>query len=190
MKDNENKFLMDHVYDGIEEFNFPLPNWWLATFWIGIIFGVGYIGYYIFMNGPSLKHEYFVERAEMSQIRRNYIESIQEFDEGRFAQMAGDQNMVLYGQAVFESNCMPCHQKNAAGDIGPNLTDNYWLYTDGSNEGLYQFILGGAPSAGMPAWAGDLSQDELYSVSAYIASLKGIEHVNPKAKAPQGELYE
>lgn len=190
MENKDNKYLMDHEYDGIEEYNYPLPFWWSSTFWGGLIFGVGYIIYFIFMNGPSLRNEYYAEKKEMQAKREIFLEKLANFDEGKFSQFQKDQNMVMYGQAIFESNCVACHNQNAAGDIGPNLTDKYWIYTDSTPKGLYSFILEGSPVSGMPAWAGVLSEEELYAVNAYIYSLQGMTHTNPKAKEADGDFYE
>lgn len=190
MKSEDEKYLMDHEYDGIQEFNFPLPNWWLTTFWLGIIFGIGYMIYFIGMNGPSLKHEYYAEKESMEKIHSAYIEGLKVFDHSEFNKYVENDDMKLYGQAVFENNCLACHNQNAAGDIGPNLTDKYWIYTDGTSESLYKFIIEGSPISGMPAWGGTLSREELYSVTNYIRSLHGMEHTNPKAKEPRGEFYE
>jgi cytochrome c oxidase cbb3-type subunit 3 len=189
MNEEEKKVLMDHEYDGIQEFNFALPKWWQATFWGGIIFGIGYIVYYIFLNGPSLKHEYYADQEKMKTIKRKYMTSLLRFDEDKLNAFVADESMRLYGQSVFENNCRACHNKNAAGDIGPNLTDKYWIYTDGTHKATYRFIIRGNPINGMPSWGPVLSKEEIYAVSAYVVSMQGYEHTNPQAKAPQGDEY-
>ncbi|MDA8792117.1 c-type cytochrome [Bacteriovoracaceae bacterium] len=189
MNEEEKNVLMDHEYDGIQEFDFQLPNWWLATFWGGIIFAVFYISYFIFMNGPSLKHEYYMEAKELRSIQKKYMAKLKDFKSNEFEKFRNDENMLLYGQAVYENNCQACHNQNAAGDIGPNLTDNHWMYFDGTSEELFKFIITGNPDAGMPAWGRNLSREELYAVSAFVESLKGFEHNDPPAKEPQGDEY-
>ena len=190
INETEEKHLMDHEYDGIQEFNFPLPNWWLTSFWLGIIFGVGYISYFIFMNGPSLKHEYYAEKEKMEAVRLQYLEELMEFDEDKYQKQFNNEEMQMYGQAVFENNCIACHNKNAAGDIGPNLTDKYWIYTEGKHPQFYKFIIEGSPISGMPAWGETLSEDDLYAVTSYIYSLQGMTHTNPPAKESRGDYYE
>jgi len=189
MKENEKDVLLDHNYDGIQEFDFALPKWWLATFWGGIIFAVLYISFYIFMNGPSLSHEYFVDAKKIKRIRSLYMTKLKEFDPTKFNKFSHDENLKLYGKSVFENNCMACHNKNAAGDIGPNLTDNHWIFIEGKTKELYQFIITGNPTGGMPAWGQVLPKDDLYAVTAYIESLQGVTHTAPPAKAPQGDEY-
>ena len=42
-KTNEQGFgTTGHSWDGIEEWNNPLPRWWVWTFYITIIWGIGY----------------------------------------------------------------------------------------------------------------------------------------------------
>jgi cytochrome c oxidase cbb3-type subunit III len=189
MNKEEKEVLLDHNYDGIQEFDFSLPNWWLATFWGGIIFAAIYIPYYIFGAGNSLQHEYFADAEQTRKIRQNYIKRLKNFDDNKFQQYRSDSNLRLFGKSVFEDNCMACHNKNAAGDIGPNLTDNHWLLIEGSNKELFQFIISGNPDAGMPAWGETLSKDSLYAVVSYIKSIKGFKHIDPPAKEPQGDKY-
>ena len=84
MKQEEKDVLLDHDYDGIEEFDFALPRWWLATFWGGIIFGISYVTYFIFMNGPSLRHSYYSNEAEVKKIRLAYMAKLKEFDPEKY----------------------------------------------------------------------------------------------------------
>ena len=37
---------MDHEFDGIEEFDNPLPVWWVGLFMATVVFGLGYVAYY------------------------------------------------------------------------------------------------------------------------------------------------
>ena len=189
MNEEEKQVLMDHEYDGIQEFDFALPRWWLATFWGGIIFAIIYIVYYIFLNGPSLQHEYYVDKAQVDKVRKEYMKALQKFDPEKLATFSSGEHARLYGQTIFAENCQACHNKNGAGDIGPNLTDKNWLYTEGTSQGLFQFIIEGNPTGGMPAWGIILSKDDLYAVTAYINSLKGMKHIDPPPKEPEGEEY-
>ena len=34
--------LLDHSYDGIQEFDNPMPRWWVYLFWVTIVFSVLY----------------------------------------------------------------------------------------------------------------------------------------------------
>lgn len=188
MKEEEKKLLLEHDYDGIQEFDFPLPRWWLATFWLGCIYGFGYFCYYILMNGPSLKHEYFVDAKKVYEQRERFLEQLKVFKPEAYTTYASSPEMVKHGEYVFKNNCVSCHREKGAGDIGPNLTDKYWLFAKGTPETIYPFIIEGNPANGMPAWGEFLEEDDLYALTAYIMEIQGTIHENPKE--PQGEIPE
>lgn len=85
------------------------------------------------------------------------------------------------GARLFQRCCTACHNMQAQGKIGPNLTDAYWL--NGNRiEDLANTIRFGHNA--MPAWEQSLSPEEISQLIAYIRSLKGS---NPAdAKIPQG----
>jgi cytochrome c oxidase cbb3-type subunit 3 len=81
---------------------------------------------------------------------------------------------------------LSCHEEKGKGDIGPNLTDEYWLNLKQVNPGaIYGFILVGNEDNGMPAWADTLSKEELFAAVKYVLSVKGTNI--PNGKEPQGE---
>ncbi|NLJ07831.1 MAG: cytochrome-c oxidase, cbb3-type subunit I [Sphingobacteriales bacterium] len=91
------------------------------------------------------------------------------------------------GKSVFIKNCVACHGQNGEGNnIGPNLTDNFFLH-GGSNDDIYTVISEGVPAKGMQAWKFLLSADDLNKVTNYVINLIGTNP--PNAKAPQGEEF-
>lgn len=90
------------------------------------------------------------------------------------------------GKKIFISNCASCHKESGAGDIGPNLTDEYWLH-GGSIGDLFKVVKNGVPATNMISWAAMLSPKMMQQVSSYILTLKGTNPPNPKE--PQGEKY-
>ena len=50
--------LLDHEYDGIQEYDNPLPSWWVWVFWATIIFSGAYIMYYHVGIGPTVHDEF------------------------------------------------------------------------------------------------------------------------------------
>ena len=83
--------------------------------------------------------------------------------------------------------CASCHRDDGGGNIGPNLTDEYWLH-GGSISDIYKSIKYGIPQKGMIAWEPLLSPEQMRDVSSYILTLVGTNP--PNAKAPQGEPYQ
>lgn len=187
MSDDQDPKLLDHNYDGIQELDNPLPNWWLMTFYGAIVFGVAYFAYYQIFDAPSLRDQYAETMSHHREVIDAYLENLSEFDEQKYESVMLQPEMLSYGRSLFDTNCVSCHAVGGAGDIGPNLTDQYWLFADGTAESIFPFLITGSPAAGMPAWGEYLEEDQLYAVLGYISSIQGTNP--PDAKEPQGEYF-
>ena len=187
---NENdKLIMDHDYDGIQELDNPLPGWWLMTFYLTIIFAVGYVLYYYAFDGPSSDQE-LAANMEKIELRRAEAAGAggEEKDEATLIALASDSTKTEAGQKEFLVKCMACHGNQGQGLIGPNLTDEYWINGDGSISSIIAMINTGVPEKGMPPWK-DLIQPEMVeNVALYVYSIKGTNP--PGAKPPQGNKIE
>ncbi len=184
--DDEKEILMDHNYDGIKELNHPLPSWWNTLFWLFIFYSVGYWAYYEFLGGPSLKEEF---KKDFSVIEANQLAfklANQKFNLERYKAFATDEG-INKGKEVYEMNCLPCHAENGKGDIGPNLTDKHWLVAKGTPETIHQVIFNGSEANGMPIWGELISAEEVYQVTAYVATFK---NTFQKGKGPEGVVIE
>ena len=93
---------------------------------------------------------------------------------------------IQAGQQMFEANCVACHLKGGAGNVGPNLTDDYWLH-GGSMNDIFKTIKNGYPDKGMQLWSSKFNPKEISQLAGYIRSLKGTNP--PGAKVAQGEFY-
>jgi cytochrome c oxidase cbb3-type subunit 3 len=187
LSEEDKAVLLDHNYDGIQEFDYPLPSWWVMTFVLTCLFGIPYIIYYNFMDGPSLRDEMNSNLTEINKVRQAYAVSLIKFDTAKYngLKSAGG---VEKGAEVYEENCMSCHEEGGKGDIGPNLTDAYWIHARGTEDTIYEVVLNGRDEKGMPAWGEDLTSDEIYQVVSYVMSLKNTNV--PGGKEPQGEKVE
>ena len=189
LSEEEQSLLLNHNYDGIEEFDYPLPGWWKMIFVITSIFGVFYFYYYQIAGGPTLQDEFNKDMAKINAIREEAAKDASNFDLSAYNSLNEKDPQHLNGLAIFEENCLSCHEEGAKGDIGPNLTDGYWLnLKEVTPESIYKFIIVGNEDNGMPAWGEVLPKDELYQVVSYVYSLK---NTNVEGgKEPQGEkLY-
>ncbi|MBF0491337.1 MAG: c-type cytochrome [Deltaproteobacteria bacterium] len=187
-KNQEDKLLLDHEYDGIKELDNPLPRWWLAGFYLAIIFAIFYMNYYFLGNGRTLKEEF--DRAKAENNLKILASRPKEgpIDEKKLEALLADTKQVAQGKAVFEKNCSPCHGAQGQGIIGPNLTDEYWIHGKGKLSDILKVVSEGVKEKGMPTWGAILKPDELNQVVVYVKSLKGSNPANPKA--PQGEKVE
>lgn len=186
MSENQDP-LTDHNYDGIEEYDNPLPSWWLATFFATIIFGFIYWLHYQFGGGPTLKQELAASMKTLQQTAQQSDSQVTESEE-KLAGLLKDPKYVNQGAALFAEKCAVCHGPELGGVIGPNLTDNYWIHGKGTPVDIAKVIRDGVPDKGMPSWGPLLSRDQIYSAVALIVSKKGSHPAN--AKAPQGEKVE
>ncbi len=180
---------LGHDYDGIRELDNRLPPWWLYGFYFTIIFAGIYLWrYHVSHTAPSSKEEYerSVARAE-ARIQEHMKKKGDAVDENTVKLLTSADDLAA-GKAIFTdpSKCVACHGVEGGGNaIGPNLTDDYWIY-GGNVKDLFKTIKYGAKN-GMKSWKDDLSPKQIAQVASYIKTLRGTKPAN--AREPQGELY-
>lgn len=145
--------------DGIEEYDNPLPDWWLGLFWFTIIWSVAYFAHYHFIADRSQEKEL---AAEMAAAEERWPAELQSGVE--FAMTAA---AVEAGQPVYAQNCAPCHAENMEGLIGPSFLDTEWIHGGSASE-VIAVIENGVLDKGMVAWKGILSPEQINNVAAYI----------------------
>lgn len=179
--------LLDHNFDGIQEFDNPLPPWWVGLFFLTIVYSVIYVIYFHVSGfGPSQRDEYLSEinTFKAQKLASSSAESPEEtFKEGETFVAMADETALAAGGQIYKTNCSSCHGAAGEGGIGPNLTDNYWLHGGTHNE-IVNTIVKGVPEKGMISWKPILSKKEILQVASYLETLKGTTPPNPKA--PQG----
>ncbi|MBT3526515.1 MAG: nitrogen fixation protein FixP [Bdellovibrionales bacterium] len=185
--DVEKGKLLDHDYDGIKELNNPLPAWWTWTFILTVVFSVIYFYYYHVMSGPSLQDEYRQGMEKIQQAKQIEAKETISFTDEDFSAAGSDPTTLKLAGIAFKGQCAVCHGPEGQGGIGPNLTDNFWLNSDGSPSGIYTSIASGVLAKGMPAWKDKLSAKEVMSLTVLITKMKGTTPSNPKM--PQGKEY-
>lgn len=177
--------LLDHEYDGIQEFDNPMPRWWVWSFWATLWFSLAYLFHYWVGNGESVLAVYEddvrVAAAVMAQEAMN-----QAVTEESLSPLLADAGTITAGQGVFAGKCSPCHLEGQ-GSIGPNLTDQSWVHGKGTLMDIYQVVADGVPEKGMPAWNRQLTPAELRQVVAFVGTLRG---KNMPGKDPEGTLIE
>lgn len=189
--EQEEDVLLDHEYDGIRELDNKLPPWWLYMFYFTIAFGVVYVGYFQFSDGPSQLEEYNAEMALAEEQKAAFLASSANNVDESNVELLADATALANGKEKFETLCIACHAatggstQNPPG-VGPNLTDEYWLH-GGGIKNVFKTIKYGVPAKGMIAWESQLSPRQMQEVASYILSLQGTNP--PNAKEPQGELW-
>lgn len=198
-----------HVWDeDLQEYNNPLPSWWLMGFYATVVMSLIY--WMIYPAWPVGKHfttgfstvKYINDKgAEKSSHWNTRAQLMQDMNEAEkaqkpyfdkvnatpFEQIAKDPELTSFvnsaGKAIFSDNCAPCHQAGGQGKIGffPNLTDDDWLY-GGSHEKIQETIAKGR-NGYMPAFKEVLNNEQLDNLAHYVASLSGEKADAVKVKA-------
>lgn len=185
--EEEGNILLEHNYDGIKELDNVLPPWWVYLFYVTIIFGLIYLVRFHIYGDYDQKQEFETEMAQAKLAVEEYKKTAKDLIDEKSVTLLTEAGDIAAGKKVFETNCAACHRADAGGAIGPNLTDEYWIFGGGIKDVFHTINEGGRPGKGMVSWKGTLKPSEMQQVASYILSLKGS---NPKdPKAPDGEIW-
>lgn len=169
-----------HEYDGIREYNNPLPRWWLVLFWITIVFGLVYLTLYPGMGKfPGILG--WTSQGEVARDEKDYQQQYgaiyANYAKVPVQELARDARAMKIAGRLFANNCAACHGTDAHGARGfPNLTDQDWLY-GGEPEKIYETIMNGR-SGVMPAWHDVLGDQGVREVALYVRTLAGLQSEN------------
>lgn len=178
-----------HTFDGIEEYDNPLPRWWFLLFIATIVFALGYLALYPglgnfqgllpgyrylddaskteFANGKtgwSSVHEW---EKEMDQAQKQYGPIFARFAAMPIEEVAKDPQALKMGGRLFASNCSVCHGADAKGAFGyPDLTDADWRW--GGDAATIKATIFNGRHAVMPAWQAVLGEQGVADVAAYV----------------------
>ncbi len=181
--EQESSVKLDHDFDGIQELNNPLPPWWTIGFIITVVMSVIYIGYY-FVNyydidkiGKWQETELANEMANEDAKAEAYKKANNIVDE-KTVTVLTDTKAIADGKAIYIKNCAACHLADGGGIVGPNLTDDSWIY--GCDiKSVFSVITNGTANR-MPPWKA-LGAAKVQKVASYVLSLKGTTPAKPKA---------
>ncbi len=185
--ENDDLLMLDHNYDGIKELDNKLPPWWLYLFYGCIGFAAIYLVRFEIMGGDDPETELRKEMAQAKEDVAKYMLTAPDMMSESKVTKLTDAASLAKGKATFQQNCVACHRADAGGQIGPNLTDDHWIF-GGSIKNLFHTITnGGRDGKGMVAWKGTLKPTEIQQVASYVLSLQGSNPKNPKA--PDGDVW-
>lgn len=174
-----------HEYDGILEGDTELPRWWVGGFLISILCAAVYwMAYEGFKAAPSPLQAYNEEAAAIASAEAAKALAAP-LTNDLLASLSKQDSAIAQGRETFAQFCVACHGPNGGGQVGPNLTDSYWLH-GGKPSDVYKVVRGGVLEKGMPSWGPQLGEGKVRSVAAYVLSLRNTNA--PGGKAPQGEL--
>lgn len=176
-----------HEFDGIEEFDNPLPKWWFQMFLGTVVFGLGYLALYPGLGNfqgllgwsshgqweEEMQHAEEVYQPVFAKYAALSIEDLQD---------PANETGLRMGQRMFANNCSVCHGSAGTGAYGfPNLTDDDWLY--GGDPATIKTTITNGRQGAMPAWGPVLGEDGVRDVAAYVQTLSGMDNVDADAAA-------
>lgn len=184
-KDTSKDRIIQHQYDGIQEYDNPMPRWWLLTFAGTVIFSI----IYYFNVGPigNGKGRIADYEAEMAAFAAAYPAPTGTVSAEQIIALVSNPQAVADGQKTFAAYCSSCHRADGGGMIGPNLADDAWLHGHLPTD-IHSVIAEGVLEKGMPGWSKVLKPEQLDHVVAYVITLRGSNPANPKP--PQGTVVQ
>ncbi len=171
--------LRDHVFDGIQEFDQKLPNWWLFTFYIAIAFFIGYwVIYYSLDKLPSPAEKINAQMESIEKAKQKELSAmLDKLDDQVLIKWSHNADIVAKGEATFKTTCIACHGPDLKGTaIGRNLTNDKWAH-GGKPMDLFKLIMEGSPAGSeglngqkMQSWKNLLGPEKVAQAVAFILS--------------------
>lgn len=183
-EDPENR-TTGHVYDGIEEYDNPLPKWWFQLFIATLIFAAGYLVAYPGLGSWEgvlgwTSHKQL--EAEQQKARAKYVDTFGKYEKMSIEELVNEPRAMKMGGRLFSNNCAICHGADGGGSYGfPSLIDGDWLY-GGTPEKIKETLVYGR-KGNMPPWGPIIGETNVQNVAEYVLSLSGQEHDAEMAEA-------
>ncbi|MEO8699458.1 MAG: cbb3-type cytochrome c oxidase N-terminal domain-containing protein [Kofleriaceae bacterium] len=181
---HEDARLLTHAYDGIREYDNPLPSWWSWIF-IGTIVFAGFYGLYFEVVGwgrsPSEAYREALAKYDSKREDRERAEAVNVTEQG-LAAGVNDGKLLARGSEVFATRCASCHGPKGAGLIGPNLTDDRELH-GATRLDIFKTVRGGVPGTAMLAWGEQLAPQDILAAATFAISIR---NTMVPGKQPEG----
>lgn len=183
---------MGHSWDeDLQEYNNPLPGWWLNLFYITLVFGIVYLILYPGLGsfggvlGWTSTQRY---ENELQQAEEQYGPIFEKYQQTPIRELARNDEAMETAERLYANYCAQCHGSDARGAPGyPNLRDDDWLW-GGEPAQIKETVLNGRVAA-MPGWEAALGEEGLFNVTEYVLSLSGRQH-DPAVAEKGKEKYQ
>jgi len=192
MTDDQNRdskpVIMPHSYDGIQEYDQSLPNWWLFTLFGAIVFAFLY--WTACFTTDTAADDRVALNAELDALEARQLAAIKNLDDATLWKMSRNAKTVAEGQAVYNSLCFTCHAPNLAGmkGLGFRLNDDFWVHGN-TPTAIFNNISEGITYEGKPTGMASqkvLGTGRIAAVTAYLLSVQkeGAMKVIPRKDEP------
>lgn len=145
--------------DGIEEYDNPLPDWWLGLMWFTVIWAAAYAVHYHFIGNRSQEGR-LAREMQAAEVRWPV-------EAAAAVSFAITPEAVAAGEVIYTQNCAMCHGAELEGGIGAALNDDEWIHGSDS-ETVIRIITEGVPEKGMLTWGPILGPEKINQVAAYV----------------------
>lgn len=179
--EQEADVMLDHNYDGIRELDNVLPPWWVYLFYGTIIFAGVYLVRFHIMGDYNQDQEFQTEMREARASVDAYMKTAPDTMSKDKVTLLTDAPSIAAGKDIFTKNCIPCHRADGGGQIGPNLTDHFWINGGGIKNVFNTIMEGGRDGKGMVSWKTTIKPSDIQKVASYVLSLQDS---NPKDAKP------
>ncbi|WP_185869810.1 cbb3-type cytochrome c oxidase N-terminal domain-containing protein [Blattabacterium cuenoti] len=179
---------IDHGFDGIIELDNKLPMWWIHLFCLTIIFSIVYFFSYLLIDFSNPYKEYDV-------FYKNQLKEIEIFEKNTpqvtIEKASFKESLIDNGKILFEENCATCHKSDGSGNIGPNLTDDYWINIVDKDKfkNIFSIIWNGSnnnPTMRAFGKSGEIKGNDIEKISSYVYFINKKIKKPLKHKDPQG----
>jgi len=188
-KDNGEVILREHEYDGIQEFDQKLPNWWLFTFYGAIVwFVVHWVLYYNAGAGMTDQERIIGDVSALHEKKEKELaETLASLDDNTLInKWSKDPAVVAAGEATYTVSCVACHASDLSATLeagatrvplpGRSLADGHWEY-GAEPMAIFKLINEGTPAASpglngarMQAWGQMLTPKQVAELTAFLIS--------------------
>ncbi len=169
--------LREHVYDGIQEYDQRLPNWWLFTFYGAIVWFV--LFWFIYYQTPFLKSDRQKLETKLAVVDAKKSEEMEKvlasLDNEALRKMSQDASVVQKGKEIFSAKCVACHGADLSATLngvplpGLPLNDNVWKFGYEPMD-VFNLVTNGSPdpTKGMIAWKAQLGATDILQVVSFV----------------------
>ncbi|MBM3269743.1 MAG: c-type cytochrome [Candidatus Sericytochromatia bacterium] len=157
-----------HSADGIEEYDNPLPRWWVWLFYGTILFSVGY--WICYPTIPGLGGALGWSQLKVYAREVAAVPKPAAAGAGSAEKLLADPAALAAGRDVYRRACASCHGPDGKGLIGPSLVDEAWVRGTGEVADILDLVNTGT-SKGMPGWKGQLPPADIERVAAFVHGL-------------------
>jgi cytochrome c oxidase cbb3-type subunit 3 len=178
-----------HEYDGIEEYDNPLPSWWYWMYVLSIIFALAYLAYY-----PGLGNfEGLAGWTQLTQLEKEQAVAEEKYGpifavyrEIPIDELKDNPAAMKMGRRIFANNCSVCHGATGTGSFGfPNLVDEEWMWGNTAQD--IETTISSGRNAAMMAWGDILGAQGVTEVAEYVEQIAARD-VDPEV-ASRGEAH-